>query len=233
MDRSVLIVEDEPLIADDLAFHLEDIGIQKVMIALRYEEAIEKIANSRFDLVLLDVNLSGDRDGIDVANFINRNRRVPFIFITSYYDSGTLDRAKKTRPIAYILKPFDKQDIQVNVEMAFHKIEIEVGANKPEKFFIKDREGLISISPEEIDYVEAFDNYAKVFSSNQSFIISHTLKSIEDKLTAHGFVRIHKSYLINFSKVSMISEGYVFFNEQKVPIGRAYKTAFMEKISLL
>lgn len=233
MRKSVLIVEDEPLIADDLSFHLEDIGVQEVMIALKYEVAIKKIAEHHFDLVLLDVNLSGERDGIDVANFINRNNPTPFIFITSYYDQSTLERAKKTGPIAYVLKPFNKQDIHVNVEMAFHKIQNESKNERPEKFFIKDREGLISISPEEIDYVEAFDNYAKVYSGEQSFIISHTLKSIEDKLTAHGFERVHKSYLVNFSRISMISEGYVFFNELKVPIGRAYKSAFMSKISLL
>lgn len=234
MPKSVLIVEDEPLIADDLSFHLSDIGIPQVMISLRYEDAIKKLAEHSFDLVLLDVNLSGDRDGIDVANFINRNNPVPFIFITSYYDQGTIERAKKTNPIAYILKPFNKQDIQVNVEMAFHKIQARVTeTSKPEKFFIKDKEGLVSIAPEEIDFVEAFDNYAKVFSGEQSFIISHTLKSIEDKLVLFGFERIHKSYLINFSRISMISEGYAFFNQAKVPIGRAYKSDFMSKIALL
>ncbi|MEQ9403746.1 MAG: response regulator [Cyclobacteriaceae bacterium] len=233
MNRSVLIVEDEPLIADDLSFHLEDIGVQDVKIALKYDDAIKKISENTFDLVLLDVNLSGDRDGIDIANFINRNNPVPFIFITSYYDSKTLERARKTNPVAYVLKPFNKQDIYVNVEMAFYKIQNERKEPKPEKFFIKDKEGLISIAPEEIDYVEAFDNYAKVFSGSQSFLISHTLKSIEDKLIPFGFERIHKSYLVNFSRITMISEGYVFFNELRIPIGRAYKADFMSRISLL
>lgn len=233
MTKSVLIVEDEPLIADDLSFHLQDIGVDEVQIALKYEHAIKKLSEHTFDLVLLDINLSGERDGIDLANFINRNLPIPFIFISSYYDKETVNRAKETHPIAYILKPFDKQDIQVNVEMAFYKIATNKQANKPEKFFIKDKESLVSIDPEEIDYVEAFDNYAKVFSKGQSFIISHTLKSIEDKLVPFGFARVHKSYLANFSKISMISEGYIFFNQEKIPIGRAYKSEFMSKISLL
>lgn len=233
MEKSVLIVEDEPLIADDLSFHLEDMGIKNIQIALKYEAAISKISEHTFDLILLDVNLSGDRDGIDVANFINKNQPVPFIFITSYYDGQTLTRAKETNPIAYILKPFNKQDIHVNIEMALHKMQRLEPRETPERFFIKDKEGLISISPEEIDYVEAFDNYAKVFSGNQSFIISHTLKSVEEKLTTYGFDRVHKSYLVNFSRISMISEGYIFFGENKVPIGRVYKTDFMSKISML
>ncbi|WOK06923.1 response regulator [Imperialibacter roseus] len=232
MEKKVLIVEDEPLIADDLSFHLQDLGVSEIKISLKYEDALKKLTEHQFDLVLLDVNLSGEKDGIDVARFINRTNPTPFIFITSYYDADTLNRAKEVAPVAYILKPFNQQDIQVNVEMAFHKI-LSSRQTKPEKFFIKDKEGLVSIDPDEIDYVEAFDNYAKIYSAGQAYIISHTLKSIEDKLLNFGFERVHKSYLVNFAKITMISEGYIFFGKMKVPIGRAFKTDFMAKISML
>lgn len=231
MERSVLIVEDEPLIADDLLFHLEDIGIQEVEIALKYETALEKIQQRNFDLALLDVNLSGTKDGIDLANFILRQQPIPFIFITSYYDQETINRAKKTNPLAYILKPFDKREVIVNVEMAFHKIALL--KERPAQFFIKDKDGLLPVKPDEILYVEAFDNYAKVFTESNSHIISHTLKSIEDKLTYFGFDRIHKSYLINPNKITRINEGYVFFGETPIPIGRSYRNTFMTKIALL
>lgn len=232
MKRSVLIVEDEPLIADDLLFCLEDLGIDYVDVALKYDEAESKIVQNEFDLALLDVNLSGDRDGIHLANFINDQRRTPFIFVTSYYDSETLNRAKNTNPYGYILKPFDKEEIKVNVEMAFYKIALEA-TSKSDQFFVKDKEGLLPIAPADILYVEAFDNYAKVFTANQHYIVSHTLKSIESKLIPYGFQRVHKSYLINFSKISRIGDGNIFFGETPVPIGRAYKSAFMSKINLL
>ncbi|HNP19206.1 MAG TPA: response regulator [Fulvivirga sp.] len=232
MGKSVLIVEDEPLIADDLLYHLEDMGIESVDVALKYDEARKKITENAFDLALLDVNLSGERDGIDLAHFINRQQPVPFIFVTSYYDSNTLNRAKQTNPWAYILKPFDKREVTINVEMAFHKIAL-LASQRPERFFVKDKDGLLPVNPDDIHYVEAFDNYAKVFTEDQSYIISHTLKSVEDKLIPYGFDRVHKSYLINFSKISRISEGYVFFGEAAIPIGRAYKMAFMSKIALL
>lgn len=232
MKRSVLIVEDEPLIADDLSFCLEDLGIDYVDVALRYDDAEQKIAQKEFDLALLDVNLSGDRDGIQLANFINRQSRTPFIFVTSYYDTETLNRAKDTNPYGYILKPFDKEEIKVNIEMAFHKIALNF-TQKDDKFFVKDKDGLLPIAPTDILYVEAFDNYAKVFTSNEHYIVSHTLKSIESKLIPYGFERVHKSYLINFSEISRIGEGNIFFGETAIPLGRAYKRSFMSKINLL
>ena len=231
MGRSVLIVEDEPLIADDLLLHLEDIGIEQIDVALKYDEALEKLKQHQFDLALLDVNLSGDRDGIDLAHFINKQKPIPFIFVTSYYDESTLSRAKQTNPLAYILKPFDKRDVTINVEIAFHKISL--ATQKPDRFFVRDKDGLLPVSPGEIYYVEAFDNYAKIFTETKSHIISHTLKSIEDKLIPFGFDRIHKSYLINTANVSRISDGYVFFGAVAIPIGRAFKNTFMSKISLL
>jgi len=231
MKKSVLVVEDEPLIADDLLFHLEDIGIDHIEVALKYEQALEKMKDHQFDLALLDVNLSGNRDGIDLANFINRQQPTPFIFVTSYYDQDTLSRAKQTNPLAYILKPFDKREVTVNIEMAFHKIALL--HQRPQQFYIRDKEGLLPVKPDDILYVEAFDNYAKVITPTNSHIVSHTLKSIEDKLIPYGFDRIHKSYLINTGKISRISEGFVFFEEIPIPIGRAYKNVFMSKIALL
>ncbi|MEO0556270.1 MAG: LytTR family transcriptional regulator DNA-binding domain-containing protein [Bacteroidota bacterium] len=232
MEKSVLVVEDEPLIADDLSFYLKDLGIDHVDVSLKYDDAMDKLTKNSFDLALLDVNLSGEQDGIHLANFINNKLRTPFIFITSYYDRETLERAKKTNPYGYILKPFDKQDIYVNVEMAFHKMTLNA-YQKPDKFFVKDKEGLTPVDPADILYVEAFDNYAKVFTGDHSYIVSHTLKSIENKLVPFGFDRVHKSYLINFAKISRISEGYIFFGEIAIPIGRAYKTEFLSKLSLL
>jgi len=231
MKKSVLVVEDEPLIADDLLFHLEDIGIDHIEVALKYEQALEKMKDHQFDLALLDVNLSGNRDGIDLANFINRQQPTPFIFVTSYYDQDTLSRAKQTNPLAYILKPFDKREVTVNIEMAFHKIALL--HQRPQQFYIRDKEGLLPVKPDDILYVEAFDNYAKVITHTNSHIVSHTLKSIEDKLIPYGFDRIHKSYLINTGKISRISEGFVFFEEIPIPIGRSYKNVFMSKIALL
>ncbi len=231
-ETKVLVVEDEPLIAEDLAMQLRELGLTDIKIALTYDDAVQIVSEEKFGLILLDINLGGEKDGIDLASFINEQCPSPLIFITSYYDSDTIERAKKVNPAAYILKPFNKQDILVNVEMVLAKSSLKP-CTKPEKFFIKNKDGLVSIDPMNIDFVEAFDNYAKVFSGNNAYILSHTLKSVADKLQSYGFERVHKSYLINFSRISMISEGFIFFNDIKVPIGRSYRSDFMSKIAML
>ena len=124
MESKVLIVEDEPITAKDISFLLEDIGIDQIEIALSYDEAIDLLESTAFDLALLDINLLSDKDGIDLAENINENYPTPFIYITAHYNSTVIERAKVTEPKAYLLKPFNKHDIQINVEMALYKLKV-------------------------------------------------------------------------------------------------------------
>ncbi len=227
---SILIVEDEPLVADDIASTLEKAGHTIAGIADEADEAMGIIRNESPSLAILDINIEGDKDGIELASELE----IPFIFLTSYYDTSTLNRAKKVNPAGYIVKPFSKNDLLANVEIALHKNSSKSPeAHKPEKFFVRKNQEIISIMSSEIVFVEAFDNYANVFTEGEKYLISHTLKSIEEKLLPLGFYRIHRSYLINFSLIDSISEGYVFLKGHKVPIGKSHRKDFMEKLSML
>ena len=230
MSRHVLIVEDEPLIAKDLSFILEDMGIKEVDLALSYEDAIEKLETLEFDLILLDINLSSEKDGIDLANFINKDIKTPFIFITSYYNTSTVSRAKVTQPLAYLLKPFNQHDIRINVEMALYKSEQE---REESTIYLRGQSGTIHLELTDILYLEAQDNYTEIVTLSEKHIASLTLKSILEKLPDEQFVRTHKSYAIRLSEISMIKGGYVYLEEYKVPIGRSYKEAFQQRISIL
>lgn len=227
---SILVVEDEPLIADDIAETLEKNGYHVVGIVDEAVDALQMIKDKSPDMALLDVNIEGDQDGIALAEQLD----IPFVFLTSYYDKKTLDRAKKTNPSGYIVKPFSEKDLLVNVEMAIYKKEkVSVSVNPPEKLFVRKDQEIISIQSSDIVYVEAFDNYANVFTVNEKYIISHTLKSIEEKLLPLGFERIHRSYLINFEAIDSISEGYVFLKGHRVSIGKSYRKDFLDKLAML
>ena len=230
METKVLIVEDEPITAKDISFLLKDIGIDRIEIALGYDEAIDLLESTSFDLALLDINLLSDKDGIDLAENINENYPTPFIYITAHYNSTVVERAKVTEPKAYLLKPFNKHDIQINVEMALYKLKV---SQDNKVLVIKEQTGTISIGQNEIIYLEADDNYTKIFFEDKQMTVSQTLKAIHEKLVQKDFVRVHKSYCVRHQKISIIKGGFVHLDDRKVPIGRSYKEDFMAQISLL
>lgn len=226
-----MIVEDEPLIADDLAEKIAKHGYEVVAIVDEGKDALEAVDSESPDMALLDVNIEGEMDGIDLASRLS----IPFVFLTSYYDQQTIDRAKRTNPSGYIVKPFNEKDLIVNLELALSRTKQPINNEpaKPEKLFLRKDQEIVSVLSSEIIFAEAYDNYTYIYTESDKFLISHTLKSIEEKLVPFGFKRIHRSYLINFDKVTTISEGYVFLGEHKVNIGKSYRKDFLDSLSLL
>jgi len=121
MPQKILIVEDEPIIAEDISMILEKADYHIVGIANDGIRALDLLHSQTPDLVLLDIALGSSVSGFDVAKVINEKYQIPFIFITSFSDRHTLEQAKDVYPHGYIVKPFKKKDILVNIEIALHR----------------------------------------------------------------------------------------------------------------
>lgn len=121
MSQKILIVEDEPIIAEDLAVIVQKEGYQVVGIANDGITAMDMLHSQQPDIVLLDIALDSKLSGFDVAKVINDKYQIPFIFITSFSDKHTLEKAKDVYPHGYIVKPFKKRDILANIEIALHR----------------------------------------------------------------------------------------------------------------
>lgn len=115
---NILVVEDDPTIAIDIRFNLEDHGYVVVDTIHRAEEVTYILDKHRVDLILLDINLEGEMTGVDVAEIIHRDYHIPFIFLTSYSDENTLEKASCTFPAGYIVKPFKENDLAPAIRMA-------------------------------------------------------------------------------------------------------------------
>lgn len=119
----ILIVEDEPLIAEDIRGYLEESGFEVQAIAHEGEEALRILQLSQPDALLLDINLGDGIDGVTLAGEIRKHYQFPFVFLTSHADKATLERAKQTFPAGYLLKPFDGNSLMTSLEVAIFNFE--------------------------------------------------------------------------------------------------------------
>ncbi|MCK9579294.1 MAG: response regulator [Methanoregula sp.] len=122
---SILIVEDEAVVADDMQETLRSLGYTVMGTAKSGETALEKLSATLPDIVLMDINLAGTMDGIETAGRIHDLYRTPVVFVTAYADKALLDRAKVTEPYGYVLKPYDERGLQSAIEMALYKYRME------------------------------------------------------------------------------------------------------------
>ena len=121
----VLIVEDEGLIAHDIAARLEQAGYEVAGIAESGEETLRKVAESAPHLILMDIRIKGDLDGIETAARVQQKFDVPIIYLTAHSDRQTLDRAKLTAPFGYLTKPLQQANLQTSIEIAIYKHRFE------------------------------------------------------------------------------------------------------------
>jgi diguanylate cyclase (GGDEF)-like protein/PAS domain S-box-containing protein len=117
----IMIVEDEGITAMHLGRVLDGLGYSVITAVSSAEEAIERAGERRPDLVLMDIRLRGEMDGVQAAQVLRERFNIPVIFLTAHADDAILERAKVTEPYGYILKPFAQRDVRVTIEMALHK----------------------------------------------------------------------------------------------------------------
>ncbi|MFK5958245.1 MAG: response regulator [Lutibacter sp.] len=230
----ILIVEDEPIIASDIEMSLEEIGYEVIGIEENAESALQSIKNNKPDLVLLDINLEGDMDGIILAQDINLYFNIPFVFLTSNTDNLTINRVKRTKPAGFIVKPFSEKDLQSSIEIAlFQKNDKTEIKEETKCFFVKDFKEYVKISIENLMFIKAEDNYSRLFTIGKNFILSSTLKKVEEKLPSNKFIRIHRSYIININYVDKYKENAIYIGRHKLPVGRSYQEGFFKLINKL
>jgi len=236
MEYKILIVEDDALIAEDTKLMLHDMGLNPIGKAFNAEKALCLIEEHKPDLVLLDIEIEGHVDGIMLAERINSQFQIPFIYLTSYYDEKTLIRAGETNPMAYVLKPFDERDIKVAIEMAlykFHRKSSETNGLIDQKIFVKEKGTLKPICLEEVHYFQSYDNYCFIYLKESKHLVLQKLKDFYSKYYSMGFLQIHRSYVVNFRHITQITEDHVYLNNYKIPIGKTYRKAFIEMLTVV
>ena len=237
----ILIVEDEILIAQDIANRLAAINYQIVGIGASAQRALQLIIeNNDIDIILIDIILKGNLDGIELARIINSKYHIPFLFLTSYADTSLVERAKSVRPYAYILKPFNDRQVSIAIELAlvnysnntpnkelikkqaFSKTENQVLQIK-DSLFLKKNHHFERVLLKEILFLQADNNYCTIITKSERFIYSMVLKKIEAHLPINQFLRVHRSYVVNINSVNGFEGNMLFIGEKKIPVSKSHR----------
>lgn len=176
-DIRVLIVEDEPLIAEDISEFLGEMDYACAGIAYDSETALDMLVNRHPDVALLDINIEGSKNGIELAQVIRDNYKIPFLFLTSHSDKSTLDEAKKTLPYGYILKPFNEKDLVSSLEMALFRHANENKSALPELSKINKALNTNLTEKEYACLVEIFNGCTNKQMAKNQFVSVNTIKS--------------------------------------------------------
>lgn len=241
----ILIVEDEPIIAADLADRLSDMGYEIAEQCSSGEEALHYLAQEKVDLILMDIQLDGALDGVETAGRIFEKQHLPLIYLTSNTDEATFSKAKNTQPAAFLTKPFRGKDLQHAIELAISRTNpVSPTAPGPEaqnptvlfndRLFIKVKDRMIRIFLRDILWFEADDYYCKLVTQEKEYLITQPLKQMGESLVSiPEFMRIHRSYIVNLFHVEEIGDVFVSIQKKQIPLNKASKeelTARLQKI---
>jgi len=215
--EKILVVEDENLIALEIKKRLEK-DFDVVGIFSSGKEALNYLSKKDVDLIIMDIMLDDDMDGIDTAEKINERKDIPIIYLTAYSDDKTIEKAKKTMSYGYIIKPIEENKLKINVEMALNKHKLEkLKENerilkskeflKEKKISIKTDEEIMLINLDNLIYMEVEEGTVYFYTSNEKFWEKGTLKFWEEKLEGFGFYRCHKNFIINLNKIEKLIPG--------------------------
>ena len=225
--KRLLIIEDEMIIGLAFAKYLKAKGYS-CDIALDFDQAIEHLSSHKYDIALLDIKLKGEKNGLDVAQYINTEYQIPFVFITSYMDLETLNKAKILKPKGYLTKPVNKESLFTTLEM------IELNPDESQQYLtVKDGKNVLRIKKEDILFIQSNHVYVSIHTANnpKPDLIRNSLQNILTLLNDSNFEQVHRCYIVNIKMVSKINRTELYIDSHRIPIGKTRQKFIAQRIA--
>ena len=227
------IVEDEMIISETIALALEQLGYQIAGVVGTYKEAITMIQNAKPDLVLLDINLGTKKDGIDLAFEVKERFGTPIIFLTANSDSATVNRAKDSHPLAFLVKPFSQNDLFSAIEIGWNNYnkKLNVVLEQPKYIVLKAGRTFEKINIESIVYLKNDQNYIDIIlRSGKTVLVRYTTSEVLRLLPENKFVKINRSYIVNLKHVTKIDTKCLHIAQLTIPISKEIRETLIQKM---
>ena len=260
----VLGVDDDELLAMQVAMLVEQLGYAELGPAYSAEQALALLqaeADTPPDAAILDIGLPGELDGIALAARLTALRPLPLIFLTSYPDHATFERARAVGPFAFLIKPADQLAVQRALELALMQFagharpaderaaEAEAADDEGplppgpwsrellvrDAFFIKDGTRLVKVPRRLVSFIQSEGNYTMLHTTDgRRFALRQPLRELARSLAPH-FVQVHRSWLVNVECVEQIDPGrsVLRVDDRELPLGKRYRDELLARLATL
>ncbi len=220
---SILIIEDEALIAQNIKMQLENFGYSIAGVYYKYNTALKAINETQYDLVITDINLGNgidEKSGLQIAQQVKQIKNCPIIFLTAFSDKDTVKKATALAPSAYLVKPVNAANLFATVQLAVDNfatktIAVAEGTETPDYFFVKNGAKLIKVFWKDVYHLEAVKNYVKVKTTeyNSGLLLRGSLQEVLQNrmspLVRTNFVKINRAEAVNKNSITEIGKGIV------------------------
>ncbi len=235
-DISVVIIEDEKLLAKSLNVALLDKGYEVKAIVDNAKDGLKTILSEKPDVVLLDIQLKGEENGIWLASELKKQYDAPYIFMTSFTDKETINEAVKTMPYGYMIKPIKDAEIDANITLALEQFHRQNQREDEPQFaindavFLKDEHYFIKLKFDEILYVQASGNYIEIQEASKKHVVKTTLKKFLNSIPSDRFIQCHRSYVINLEKIDKIGSRSLFIGNTEIPVVKENREEILNRV---
>jgi DNA-binding LytR/AlgR family response regulator len=233
----ILIVEDQAVVAKSIAAMVADHGMEVIAICKSGEEAVQFAEKRMPDIVIMDIKLQGKMDGIQTAAVIREMYTVPLIYLSDYTDKVTVKKAKATRPVNFLAKPFTESDLLRAIDIAIYNSNSSRAAQGGEDedfvFLKTDQQPYARLEYRNIIYLEAERAYCKIHCIDQARKVSMSMASVAEQLSPARFVKIHRSYIVNIRKVQEFMGSELTVANATLPVSDQHRANLMARLKVI
>lgn len=243
----ILLVEDEFITLEALSSILTEMNYSISGDSMDANEALKILEKDETDLVILDINIKGDKDGVWLAKQIKEKYNIPFIFLTAYGDQSTVQRAFECEPYGYLVKPFNKIDIFTAIEVALKNFAKQNSRSKKARditqdtdshivirdgIFIRDDFMFVKLKIEDILFIKSDKNYLEVNLPGKRHLVRGKLNEFIENLSSENFIQVHRLYVINIEAIDSFGSEFLIVDGNEIPLGSGYKDELQKHITL-
>lgn len=185
------------------------------------------------DLLLLDIHLAGEKDGIWLAGKVREFKNIPIVYLTAFGDNQTLDLISNTKPDGYLMKPYNGPTLLTTINIAIEHFKNSRNVPDSDIIFIRDSSLRVRLDPKEIIYILSDGNYLHIHLKDKRHVIRHKMSDFALELPENLIVRVHQRYMVNINCIEQVGSDHIQINNGfEIRIAGEYKKQLWEKLRI-